>query len=261
MSMKDAINTGTPIVDQVNEAIRQNPLAAGLIGAGLAWMVFGTKGFGAIAGMAKNATGKATSAAVDAGSSLGGGIRAAAKTATTAARDVVSSVGDQAASIVPDVNAADLDKPAEAFDQAGASTRNQAGASTRESIQSAVSAGREYGQVLQSRLSESLERQPLLLGAIGLAVGAGIASTFATTAVEREWLGEQGDAARTALKGVVDEAKDRVKEVVSEVQQEASRQGLTRDGAKEAASTVAEKMKNLAGSATEAAKKPFASTR
>jgi hypothetical protein len=251
MSMNEAIKSATPVVDRVNDAIRQNPLAAGLIGAGLAWMVFGTKGFGAIAGMAKDATGKATSAAVGAGAGLAGGLQKAATTATTAARDVVSSVGDQAASIVPDVNAADLDKPAE--------TLNHAGAAVRESIQSVVSSGRDYGQVLQSRLSESLERQPLLLGAIGLAIGAGIASTFATTAVEREWLGEQGEAARTALKGAVDEAKDRAREVVSEVQQEASRQGLSLDAAKEAAATVAGKVKNVTGSVSEAAKKPFAS--
>ena len=76
-------------------------------------------------------------------------------------------------------------------------------------INSAAAAGREYGAAIQSRLSESLEQQPLLLGAIGLAIGAGIASTFATTAVESELMGEQGTAAREQLQGLAGDVTDR----------------------------------------------------
>lgn len=116
------------MVDRINDAIRDNPLAAGLIGAGIAWMIFGMRGFGAIAGAAKEA--KATSAAVDAGSSLSQGLRKVATTAASTARGVASSVGEEATAMVSDMNAADGEKTAD--------TLNSATAVVRESVQSAV---------------------------------------------------------------------------------------------------------------------------
>jgi hypothetical protein len=252
MTIDDEIQKGSPVIDRVNAAIRENPLAAGLIGAGLAWMVFGTKGFGVIAGAARDATGKATSAAADAAASVTGGLREATTAATDAAREVASSVGEHAASIVPDINTSELDKATDAL--------NRTGDAVREGVQSAVSSGRQYGQVLQTGLAQSLERQPLLLGAIGLVIGAGIASTFSSTEAERQLLGEKSAAARSALKDAANEVTDRARDVVSEVQQEASRQGLTLDTAKEAASAVAEKVKNVTASVKDQAEKPVAST-
>src|SRR4029078_309830 len=89
------------------------------------------------------------------------------------------------------------------------------------------------------------------------AIGAGIASTFAATEAEKEWIGERGAQAREAVQGALNEAKDRAQELLSEVKEEASRQGLTVEAAKGAASSVASKLRNVAGSASEAAKKPF----
>jgi hypothetical protein len=251
MTIDDEIQKGSPVIDRVNAAVRENPLAAGLIGAGLAWMVFGTKGFGVIAGAARDATGKATSAAADAAASVTGG-REATTAATDAAREVASSVGEHAASIVPDINTSELDKATDAL--------NRTGDAVREGVQSAVSSGRQYGQVLQTGLAQSLERQPLLLGAIGLVIGAGIASTFSSTEAERQLLGEKSAAARSALKDAANEVTDRARDVVSEVQQEASRQGLTLHTVKEAASAVAEKVKNVTASVKDQAEKPVAST-
>jgi hypothetical protein len=61
------------------------------------------------------------------------------------------------------------------------------------------------------------------------------------------------------VEGVLSDVKDRAQEVLSDVQEEASRQGLTPEGAKEAASSVASKLRNVAGSATDAAKRQFTS--
>jgi len=174
-------------------------------------------------------------------------VRSAGRTAASAARSAASVVADGAASIVPDIDVPDVSGVAAA----------DASAAVGERLQSVTASGMEYGAVLKSRLSDSLERQPLLLGAIGLAIGAGIASTFATTETEREWIGERGAQARDTMQEVLTEAKDRAQEVLSEVQEEASRQGLTVEGAKGAASAVADKLRNVAGSATDAAKKPF----
>jgi hypothetical protein len=244
-----------PALDRVNEAIRENPLAAGLIGAGLAWMLFGPKGFGVMGGVALGAGGKVVSAAKSAGAAVIDAGSAALKAGSAASSIVKGAATDMvgtAASLVPDISSTGED----GTEKAVADT----GTAVNERLQAIASSGREYGAAIQSRLSESLERQPLLLGAIGLAIGAGIASTFATTEVESEWMGDQGAAAREKLQGAVDEAKDHARKVVSDVQEEAARQGLTLNAAKDAAKSVAGKVGNVAGAARESVARPFTST-
>jgi hypothetical protein len=250
MNIRNEIDRASPMVDRLNDAIRENPLAAGLIGAGLVWMLFGSKGLGTVAGFAKDAAADTVSAVSAAGGATADGMRTAGKAAASAARGAASTVADGVASIVPDIEAPDTAQWSDAAANAASALS--------EGLQSAAAVGGEYGQVLKSRLSDSLERQPLLLGAIGLAIGAGIASTFATTDAEKEWIGERGAQARAAVQSALNEAKDRAQEVLSGVQDEATRQGLTMEAAKEAASSIAGKVQNVAGSVGKAPKKPYA---
>jgi hypothetical protein len=252
MNLKDDLHRAAPMLDRLNDAIRDNPLAAGLIGAGVAWMIFGGKRFATLGGLAKDGASSSVSAATTAARAASDGLFNAGKAAVSASRNVASVVADKAASIVPDIDVPDGRGVADAASQASTAVGDR-----RPSV---AASGKEYGALLKSRLSDSLERQPLLLGAIGLAIGAGIASTFVTTETEREWIGERGAQARDAIEGVLTDVKDRAQEVISGVKEEASRQGLTVEGAKEAASSVASKLRNVAGSATDAAKKPFTSS-
>jgi len=249
MNIRSELDRAAPMVDRLNEAIRENPLAAGLIGAGLAWMLFGSKGMRTISGIAKEAAAGTVSAAGAVGGAAAKGLRSAGQAAAPAARGAASTVAEGVASIVPNIEAPDTTQLSDAAAEAASVLSDR--------LESVASAGGEYSRVLKSRLSDSLDRQPLLLGAIGLAIGAGIASSFATTKAEQEWIGERGAQARDAVQGALNEAKDRAQEVLSEVQEEASRQRLTVEAAKEAASSVASKLRNVAGSASEAAKKPF----
>lgn len=239
------------VVNQLNHAIRDNPLAAGLIGAGVAWMFLGTKGLGSFAGLAKGAAATTVGAAGSAGDAVSNGLRSASDVAVSAARGAASAVTDGVASIVPNMeepHAGDVVSSAAAH------------ATSSGELRSVASKSREYNQVLKSRLSEGLERQPLLLGAIGLAIGAGIASTFATTGVEADLIGERGTRVREVLTGAFDVAQERAGEVLSDLQHEASRQGLTLDAAKEAAAAVAGKVRTVVDSASAAATKPAAAT-
>jgi hypothetical protein len=251
MNLKNELDRAGPIVDRVNAAIRDNPLAAGLIGAGVAWMLMGgAKGFGAMAAAATGAASMAGSAAANAGSALASGVaKAGSATAAglkAAASDGASSIG----SLVPEISVPATDKAFDAVSEAGATLGNK--------INSAAVAGRRYGVSIQSRLSDSLEKQPLLLGAIGLAIGAGIASTFATTSVESELMGEQGTAARETLQGLGDVVTDRAQKVVSEVKTEAQNQGLTPEAAKSAATDIGKKVKAVAGAGRESVAQSFA---
>jgi hypothetical protein len=246
MSRTEGKDREAPLMDRLNDAIRENPLAAGLIGAGLVWMLFGTKGFGAVGGLASSAASKVAETARSAGSATtdaaGAVLEVGAKAASTA-RKATAGVVDHVASIVPDLPTADT----EAATNGLASTQSAAG----DRLKSMASSGREYSAAIQSRLSESLEKQPLLLGAIGLAIGAGIASTFAATSLESEWLGEKAAAARDTLKTVAADAKEHVGKVVSAVEDEAQRQGLTIDAGKDAGTAVADKALKIASTARE----------
>jgi hypothetical protein len=264
MIFKDEFDRAAPVVDRVNAAIRDNPLAAGLIGAGVAWMLMGgARGFGVMAGATKDAAmgaagiagsvaGGASSAAATVGSAVASGLTRTGSATAAGLKSVASDVAGSVASLVPDISAPDTDKAFEAVTDAGQSVGTR--------INSAAAAGREYGSAIQSRLSESLEKQPLLLGAIGLAIGAGIASTFATTAVENELMGERGTAAREQLQGLAGGVTDRAKQIASDLKDEASRQGLTPDAAKSAAAGIGEKVKAVAGAGRDSVAQRFASS-
>ena len=52
---------------------------------------------------------------------------------------------------------------------------------------------------VQSSISNLIERQPLVLGAIGLAVGVAVASAFTASDLENEWIGEVSDRVKEDL--------------------------------------------------------------
>jgi hypothetical protein len=240
MSLQNEMNRAQPIIDSLNAAIRENPLAAGLIGAGIAWIFMGgTKGMGKIASAAKGAAVMSGSSAASAGASvasagarMGSGIASSVVEGVNKVKDAAVGVTEAAGSIVPDL--------------AVSETVDDLTSSAGRQMNAAAEQGRTYGRILQSRLSESLEKQPLLLGALGLVIGAGVASAFATTSVEREWMGEHGSAAREKLNDVADQARDLASTVVSDLKDEAKTQGFTPDAVTKAARDMAEKVKTVA---------------
>jgi hypothetical protein len=59
--------------------------------------------------------------------------------------------------------------------------------------------GKESLAKAQSSLADMLERQPLVLGAIGLAIGATVAGAFQTSDLENEWIGDLSDDVKADL--------------------------------------------------------------
>ena len=83
--------------------------------------------------------------------------------------------------------------------------------------------GKETFTRAQSSLADLLERQPLVLGAIGLALGAAVAGAFRASDVENEWVGEYSDSVREdrkkragALSQSVREAADTLKDEIKD---------------------------------------------
>ena len=215
-----------PFVDAVNGAVLENPLSAGLIGLGVLWMFFGNTKIGALA---QASTG-----------------------ALTRVNDGVRSAGEGAASTVAGL----ADTTGDVVRQAGETLKTTA-AKASAAISSARSAeirgtaavGQDVGQSLQSNLTQTLDRQPLLLGLIGLGIGASIASMFSSTEVEQELVGAAATKVKDEFGEFANQVGERAEKVLDDVKQEARNQGLTPERAGERLKEAAGKVKATAAAA------------
>jgi hypothetical protein len=98
-------------------------------------------------------------------------------------------------------------------------------------------------------LSAALERQPLLLGAIGVAIGAGIGSTFASTQTENELLGATGTAVKDKVQSMASDVVGATGEAIDRMATEANTQGLTPSAFKAQAKAAGDKLKAVGGAA------------
>jgi hypothetical protein len=222
------------MVEDINAAIRENPLAAGLIGAGALWMLFGRKGLTAAAVGTGLAAGKAGSAAFGSARSAAQAVGGASSSVASKIKSAASHTVEQAASIVPDMSTAD-----HSDDGPESGRPAQSHSRSRDSFASSTS---RYASNVKSTLADTFERQPLLLGGVGLAIGAAVAASFATTAVEAEWIGEKGAAAREKLKQAANEATGRAWQAGKE---EAERQNLTEKAGWDASERLVEKAETV----------------
>jgi hypothetical protein len=119
-----------------------------------------------------------------------------------------------------------------------------------------------YGRRARTGFLETLHEHPLVLGALGLAVGAAIGAALPATEKEDEWLGDTRDRltdrAKEAGREQIEKARAAAGAAYSAAREEAERQGLTPEGGKAAVQSAAEsvqrKAERVAGAATEAAK-------
>jgi hypothetical protein len=106
--------------------------------------------------------------------------------------------------------------------------------------------GAEMMENARSNLAELFRTQPLALGAVGLAIGAGIAAALPSTEVETDYLGETSDAFKERAQALVAEQASRAAAAaesgISAAAEEVRNQGLTVEGTKSAASEMAAKL-------------------
>ena len=245
---------GESFLDSLNDAVRTNPVAAGLIGMGALWMLMGPAtpaiGRGLSNGVrrAADAAGSATQSSAEA---LRGASAAGAKV-TDSAREVGSTIAETATEVASGVGEMVADGYETATKTASTGLERVVG-SAESGAQSAKRKSQEIGGFLTEQLKEAFERQPLLIGAAGLLVGAGIASAFSTTSIENRAMGETATSlkveSRKLINEATDAAKSKAKTVIDEVKQEAENQGLTQVAARAAVSEVVNKAKKVASSA------------
>jgi hypothetical protein len=148
------------------------------------------------------------------------------------------------------------DAAAEAFDSAGSAVKSavetvgeigrQRADALSDYAKSLPESGSDLIENARDNIQELFRTQPLALGVIGLAIGAGIAAALPATKLESEYLGETSNAVKEKAQEFASDQTAHVKEVaetaITAATEEAARQGLTVEGAKSAASALSAKV-------------------
>jgi hypothetical protein len=133
----------------------------------------------------------------------------------------------------------------DAFETAPSTAKSGTGA-IGERRDGSVGALDSATRTVRSNLTDVFRAQPLALGAIGLAIGAGIAAALPPSEMEAAYLGETSDTVKAKAGEFAAEQTARVTTVagavMGAVSEEARRQGLTVEDAKSAASGISAKV-------------------
>jgi hypothetical protein len=227
--MSDATEKTTDFLKDLGDAARRNPVSTALIGMGLLWMFTGGKSVGRASDLFRRTDlDRLPDTAKDALANVGSGLAEGAGSARDIANSTLSTVREGASST---------------FDQASDFAR-----SVREG---------DAFQAARENLTELFRAQPLALGAIGLAIGAGIAAALPGTDVENSYLGEVSETVKSKTAEIagqqVDKAGILATDAMEAAAEEARKQGLTIDGARAAVADVTDRAGRVADAAKKAA--------
>jgi len=229
--MSDISERGTDFVRDLGDAARKNPLSAALIGMGVLWLFTGSRPVER-AGDFVRRTGFDR-------------IPDAAGKVLETARSTLNSSADSVSGGVTSATETLRDGGAAALDAAARFGREHADAAS-EYARSIPESGAAMFDTVHSNLTELFRAQPLVLGAIGLAIGAGIAAALPASEVETAYLGETSDSVKVKAAELAAEQTARAttvaEGVMGAVTEEARRQGLTAEGAKSAVGDISAKV-------------------
>jgi hypothetical protein len=205
----------------LSDAIQSNPLPAALIGMGLLWLFTGKSSLKA--GVV--ATGDGLAYLRSQGSETARGLGRSLSANTTSAGESLSDGSAAAARKVSDA----------AISIGGTAPRIFATARTN--------------------IADLMARQPLMLGAIGLGVGAAMAATLRSTAVEAALLGQASAdlqaRTREIAAAATGHAANLADGVTTAIATEARAQGLTLDSVKQSAREASRKVQSVLGESAE----------
>src|SRR3984893_187728 len=223
--MSDISERGTDFVRHVGDAARKNPLSAALIGMGVLWLFTGSRPVERAEEIVRRTAGfnRIPYAA-------GAAFEAALLTFRTGAESIGESVTSAKDAL--------RDGSANAIDSAARFGRDYADTAS-EYVSS------EMFDTVLSNLTELFRARPLALGAIGLAIGAGIAAALPPGEAEAAYLGETSDAVKARAAEFAAEQTARAttvaEGVMGAVTEEARKEGLTVEGAKSAVGDISAK--------------------
>ena len=128
----------------------------------------------------------------------------------------------------------------------------------RSGADAAARAGEQVmqaGQRTQEMFVDTVQRHPMIVGAIGLAIGAAIAAALPSTRQEEQLFGEAGSGLKNKARELASEGVAAMKSAAQDVYQDtlrhAKEQGLSAEAVQEAAKGIGEKVKSAMANATE----------
>jgi len=259
--------SGAEFFGNLRRQVVSNPLPVALVGAGLAWLMLsnGTKSDGRATDRFDDTFDDVAESARDAGEAIRGGIRSGASSVSETAAEArrrAGAMADAAASAGSDFvdSAYDSATGAYASMTEGAERTRAAVAEGTERARVAVVEGTERARAAVAGSAKRLGRnadaladfcreQPLVLAAVGVALGAAIGAMLPSTETEDRLIGEASDQAKDAIRATASETLDKAVAVgeraLDAASDEASKQGLTTssdsgDGEPEATHTAEE---------------------
>lgn len=244
------------LLNNLKLQVRDNPLALALVGGGVAWLMMGSgpsaeKGRSRAQSYPSVQNGTAKQPARSSNRYAGASPKPADSTTTGSDSSSEQSwMGDGASKVSEAVGGAmrSVGEGVSAATGSLSATVHDIGDAASESLTSAAEAGSDVGSRVKSTLLDALEREPLVIGALGVAVGAAIGAMLPATRTEQEYLGaastEAREMAANALSEGFDKAAHVAKDVYSAARDEADRQGFTASG-----KSTAEKVSDVANAA------------
>ena len=253
---------GSQMLANLRDQARDNPMALALVGSGLAWLMMGSGSHAAWRVVGRRVDAAENDGPVLSGhghgefrpipvggivairhrgwrvraASWGGSARSAVGSAVGSATDMARGASDALASAGTAVG--------EGLHEAGDRTRRMAH-DLRDAGSDAIGGVRHaatgVGHQARDTFFDVLEREPLVIGAIGLAVGAAIGAFLPATTMEREHLGSTGEALKEKAEALADRGMAKAKEAVAEVY-ETARDAADREGLLPGDKPVAEKV-------------------
>lgn len=227
--MSNVAEKSKNFVEDLGDAARKNPLSAALIGMGILWLFTSGRSVETAGDFARNRFNGVSEAAGNAFESSRSNIRSGA-----------NSIGNGVASAADALQ----DGAADALDKASRLGREQASAVSDYAGSLSDTGAEMFGNV-RSNLTEIFKAQPLALGAIGLAIGAGMAAALPRTDIEADYLGETSETVKKKATEFAAEQTDRATkvadDVIGAVAEEARKQGLTFDAAKSTVGDISKK--------------------
>jgi hypothetical protein len=209
--------TSSEFLGAVESAVRENPLSAALIGMGALWLftggnttpIFGTGSHQSDFRSPRSAietTGHAVRSVAGAvGSSLSavaGSVADTVHNASSHVNETVHGLGDAAAKA--------------AHDTAVATHGLASGTASHAASHYLHDSGGKMGSALQREISHVFHEQPFILGLLGLAIGAGIASSLPTTEAEQQVMGETSGLVEERVSSATAKFKDLANTAIEE---------------------------------------------
>lgn len=208
-SMRSVGRGSADFTSNLGRSIRDNPVPAALIGVGLAYLLYGRSGERSRSG----------------GQEIGGRVRGALERAKDRAGELRGRAGERLSSDEGEEYGETTQRVGHAYGQAkerGREWLEEKGSELRDRGGELAERTRETGARAREKIEETWREQPLVVGALGIALGAALGATLPVGRREQEVLEPVAERAQESLGAKVREGAERAENLIESAADKAS---------------------------------------